>query len=113
MILGPVSVAVAWSATRHLGKQWRFQAALSADHELVRTGPYRFVRHPIYASMLGMLLAVGLVWTWWPRLIAGIIVFIAGTEVRVRAEDRLLEERFQDVFVAYRSRVRAYIPGLR
>ena len=113
MILGPVSVAVAWSATRHLGKQWRFQAALSADHELVQTGPYRFVRHPIYASMLGMLLAVGLVWTWWPRLIAGIIVFLAGTEVRVRAEDRLLEERFQDAFVEYRSRVRAYIPGLR
>jgi len=113
MILGPVSVALAWFATRHLGKQWRFQAALSADHELVQTGPYRFVRHPIYASMLGMLLAVGLVWTWWPRFIAAIIVFVAGTEVRVRAEDRLLEERFQDAFVAYRSRVRAYIPGLR
>lgn len=113
MILGPVSVTLAWFATRHLGKQWRFQAALSADHELVQTGPYRFVRHPIYASMLGMLLAVGLVWTWWPRFIAAIIFFLAGTEVRVRAEDRLLEERFQDAFVAYRSRVRAYIPGLR
>jgi protein-S-isoprenylcysteine O-methyltransferase Ste14 len=60
-----------------------------------------------------MLLAVGLVWTWWPRFIAAIIVFVAGTEVRVRAEDRLLEERFQNAFVAYRSRVRAYIPGLR
>ena len=33
MILGPVSVTLAWFATRHLGKQWRFQAALSADHE--------------------------------------------------------------------------------
>ena len=113
MILGPVSVALAWSATRHLGKQWRFQAALSADHELIQTGPYRFVRHPIYASMLGMLLAVGSVWTWWPMFIAALIVYLAGTEIRVRAEDRLLEERFQEVFVAYRSRVRAYIPGLR
>jgi protein-S-isoprenylcysteine O-methyltransferase Ste14 len=113
MILGPVSVALAWSAARNLGKQWRFQAALSQDHELVQTGAYRLLRHPIYASMLGMLLAVGFVWTWWPMFIAAVIVFVAGTEIRVRAEDRLLEERFQDAFVAYRSRVRAYIPGLR
>ena len=44
---------------------------------------------------------------------AGVIAYIAGTEIRVRAEDRLLAERFKDAFVAYRSRVRAYIPGLR
>src|SRR5437879_3685687 len=56
MILGPLSVALAWAATRHLGKQWSYQAALTADHELIQTGPYRLVRHPIYASMFGMLL---------------------------------------------------------
>jgi hypothetical protein len=55
MVLGPPSVALAWAATRHLGKQWRYEAALSEDHELIQTGPYRWVRHPIYASMLGML----------------------------------------------------------
>jgi protein-S-isoprenylcysteine O-methyltransferase Ste14 len=113
MVLAPVSVTLAWSATRHLGRHWRYQAALSQDHELVQTGAYRLLRHPIYASMLGMLLAVGLVWTWWPMFIAAIIVFVAGTEIRVRTEDRLLEERFQEAFVTYRSRVRAYIPGLR
>jgi len=63
--------------------------------------------------MLGMLLAVGLVWTWWPMFLAAIVFFITGTEIRVRAEDRLLQERFQQVFLAYRSRVRAYLPGLR
>ena len=66
MVLGPASVGLAWFAVRHLGKQWRIQAALSEDHELVQTGPYRWVRHPIYASMLGMLLATGFAKTWWP-----------------------------------------------
>ena len=113
MILGPASVVLAWMAARHLGKQWRFEAALIQDHELVQTGPYRFIRHPIYASMLGMLLATGFAWTWWPMFAAGVIAYLAGTEIRVRAEDRLLEERFQEAFKAYRSRVRAYIPGLR
>jgi len=113
MILAPLSVALGWAAARHLGKQWRFEAALSEDHELIQTGPYRWVRHPIYASMLGMLLATGFVWTWWPMFVAGLIFFLAGTEIRVRAEDRLLAERFQDSFTAYRSRVRAYIPFIR
>jgi len=60
IILAPASVVLGWAAARHLGKQWRFEAALSEDHELVQTGPYRWIRHPIYASMLGMLLATAL-----------------------------------------------------
>ena len=59
MILGPLSVGLVWSATRHLGTQWRCQAVLNANHELVKTGPYARVRHPIYLSMLGMLVASG------------------------------------------------------
>ncbi len=113
MVLGPFSVALAWAAARRLGKQWRYVAAVSEDHELIQTGPYRWVRHPIYLSMLGMLMATGAAWTWWPMWIAGAVTFLAGTEVRVRAEDRLLEDRFQDSFRAYRRRVPAYIPFLR
>jgi len=110
MVLGPPSVALAWTATRHLGKQWRYEAALGEDHELIQTGPYRWVRHPIYTSMLGMLLATGAARTWWPMLVAALIAFLAGTEIRVRAEERLLAERFKDSFISYRSRVPAFIP---
>lgn len=113
MVLGPPSVALAWAATRHLGKQWRYQAALRADHELIQTGPYRWMRHPIYTSMLGMVLATGFCWTWWPMMIAAVVCFLAGTEIRVRAEDRLLAERFPEEHAAYRKRVPAYLPFLR
>jgi protein-S-isoprenylcysteine O-methyltransferase Ste14 len=113
MILAPPPVALVWAATRHLGKQWRYVAALREDHELIRTGPYRWLRHPIYASMLGMQLATGFCWTWWPMFVAALIFAIAGTEVRLRAEDQLLESRFQDDFRDYRSRTRAYIPFVR
>lgn len=113
MILGPPSVALAWWATRHLGKQWRYEAALSDDHDLIQTGPYSWVRHPIYASMFGMLLATGACQAWWPMFAGGVVAFLLGTEVRVRAEERLLRDRFMDVFTAYRSRVRAYIPFVR
>jgi protein-S-isoprenylcysteine O-methyltransferase Ste14 len=113
MVLGPLSVALAWYATRHLGKQWRYEAALIEDHELVRTGPYRWIRHPIYTSLFGMLMATGAAYTWWPLWIAGAVAYIIGTEIRVAAEDRLLAERFGPAFDEYRAKVPAYIPFIR
>jgi protein-S-isoprenylcysteine O-methyltransferase Ste14 len=113
MILSPPSVALAWAATRHLGKQWRYKAALNEDHELIQTGPYSWLRHPIYASMLGMLLATLAAWTWWPMAIGSLIAFLAGTEIRIRAEERLLADRFGESFTAYRSRTHGYIPFVR
>ena len=113
MLMGPPAVVLVWSATRHLGKHWRYEAALSADHQLIKTGAYNRLRHPIYASMLCMLLATGLAYSWWPMLVAGIFLFLIGTEIRVRAEDRILEEYFQEEFLEYRSRIPAYIPFIR
>lgn len=111
--LGPISVVLAWASAHELGKQWGFEAAIGVDHKLIQTGPYRWMRHPIYTSMFGMLMATAAAYTWWPLWVAGAAAFIAGTEIRVRAEERLLEEHFQDSFREYRSRVRAYFPFLR
>ena len=113
MILGPPSVVLVWMAARHLDKQWRFEAALSEDHKLITTGPYRWLRNPIYASMLGMLLATGFTKTWWPLLVAGVVFFVIGTEIRVRSEEKLLAARFRDEFAKYKATTPAYFPFLR
>src|SRR5258708_7511462 len=57
-----------WSGVRALGRQWRIDAGLNPDHELVRSGAYRFVRHPIYASMFFLLLGTGFLVTPLPVL---------------------------------------------
>ena len=113
MILGPPSVVLVWMAARHLDKQWRFEAALSEDHKLITTGPYRWLRNPIYASMLGMLLATGFAKTWWPLLVSGVVFFVIGTEIRVRVEEKLLEARFGEEFRRYKASTPAYLPFLR
>ncbi len=113
MILMPLSVALAWSAARNLGKQWRYEAALSEDHELVRTGPYRWIRHPIYTSILGMTLATLAGWTWWPMAVASLVFNLAGAEVRIRAEERLLVARFGRVYAEYKRTTHAFIPFVR
>lgn len=110
---GVLAVACAWASVRALGKQWRVDAGLNSDHELVQSGPYRFVRHPIYASMLGIFLMGGLVLTSWPAFAVALVVFIAGAEIRVRLEDGLLLSRFGGAFEAWKKRVPAYVPFIR
>jgi len=108
-----LSIALFWNAIASLGKQWRFDAGLNRDHELVQAGAYRIVRHPIYASMLGMLLA-DICWLGtlpgWP---IAAVLFLAGTEIRVRVEDGLLRERFGEKFLAWRKSRPAYVPLVR
>jgi protein-S-isoprenylcysteine O-methyltransferase Ste14 len=112
-IFGVIAVLLAWTAVPHLGKQFRVQAGLYHDHELVRSGPYAVVRHPIYASLLAILLSTLLLLTPWRWTAVSLALFIAGTEIRVRAEDRLLASRFGDEFERYRKSVPAYIPFVR
>jgi protein-S-isoprenylcysteine O-methyltransferase Ste14 len=98
---------------RALGRQWRIDAGLNPDHELVTSGPYRVVRHPIYTSMLCVLSGTGFLIAPLPILLLSTLVFIAGAEIRMRIEDKLLASRFGERFEDYRRRVPAYIPFVR
>jgi protein-S-isoprenylcysteine O-methyltransferase Ste14 len=104
---------LSWTAVRALGRHLQFDAALKADHQLVQSGAYRIVRHPIYASMLCLLLGIGFMITPPLLFLIAVVVFLAGSEIRVRIEDRLLAARFGDEFRSYRQAVSAYIPFLR
>ncbi len=104
---------LSWTSARTLGRQWRIDAGLNADHELIQTGAYRVIRHPIYASMLCMLLGAGFMLTRWPFFALSLVVFLVGIEIRVRVEDGLLLSRFGAKFLEYKRNVRAYIPMVR
>jgi len=113
VVLFALGILLSWTSTRALGRQWRIDAGLSSDHELIMAGPYRFLRHPIYTSMLCVLLATGFVATPPLLFLLAIVVFIFGTEIRVRIEEKLLASQFGDTFQQYRQNVPAYIPFLK
>jgi protein-S-isoprenylcysteine O-methyltransferase Ste14 len=108
-----LAALLSWTATRALGRHLRFDAALTSDHELVRAGPYRILRHPIYTSMFCLLLGTGFLITPPLLFLGAIILFIGGTEIRVRIEDALLASRFDEKFREYQRSVSAYIPLVR
>jgi protein-S-isoprenylcysteine O-methyltransferase Ste14 len=100
-------------AVRELGKQWSLEARLVEGHDLVTTGPYDLVRHPIYTAMLGKLIATGIVLSYWPVVIVAMVIFLIGTFIRTRFEERLLREAFGEQFEKWRARVPGLIPFLK
>ena len=106
------SAWIAMAAVTALGKEWSVTARLVEGHKLITRGPYRFVRHPIYTSMFGMLLATGLAISHWVALGPAIVIFFAGTVIRVRSEERLLRAEFGSEFESYTQRVAAMLPGV-
>jgi protein-S-isoprenylcysteine O-methyltransferase Ste14 len=119
LILSAVATAIAvvsewfcFVAARALGKQWALVARVVHGHELVNQGPYSVVRNPIYLAMLGMLVATGLAVSHWQALVLAFLVFLAGNEIRIRSEERLLREEFGAAFDDYARRVPAIFPRI-
>jgi protein-S-isoprenylcysteine O-methyltransferase Ste14 len=110
-----VAIGSVWfcsAAVRTLGKQWSITARVLEGHKLITEGPYSVVRNPIYTGMFGMLLATGLAISHWLGLLIAIVVFAAGTAIRVHSEEKLLRETFLEEFESYARKVPAVVPFL-
>jgi protein-S-isoprenylcysteine O-methyltransferase Ste14 len=94
-----------------LGRNWSATVTVKEHHELIRSGPYRYVRHPIYTGLLlgygGSAIARGE----WRGVLAVVIVLVALWR-KLRLEERWMLETFGDAYRRYRGEVRALIPFL-
>lgn len=96
---------------RMFGISSGFGAALYQDHHLVRNGPYRVIRHPMYLAVILTAFGALLVFrTWTMALYAPLSL---GVVVRARREERLLAEEFGEEWHAYSQEVNAWLPRLR
>lgn len=111
--LALASAAFGAAAIRELGRQWSLTARLLEGHELVTSGPFSRVRHPIYSALLGLLLATGLAWSSWPMTLAAVAVYLLGTHLRAGREEGLLLAQFGDRYRDYARRVPRLLPRLR
>jgi protein-S-isoprenylcysteine O-methyltransferase Ste14 len=94
-----------------LGSNWSGAVAVKQGHELVRGGPYRIVRHPIYFGLLLAILGTALAIGELRGLVALPIAFTAWFS-KARSEERFLVEQFGAVYLAYRREVKQLIPFL-
>lgn len=102
-------IAFAIWARFHIGKNWSGVVTVKQGHELVRTGPYAIVRHPIYSGVLLGLLGTAIAGTELRGLIA---VAIAAFMWRLKygIEESFMIQQFGEEYVQYRREVKATIP---
>ena len=94
-----------------LGRNWSGTVTVKAGHELIRNGPYRFVRHPIYSGILAGLLGTSIGEGTLPSL-TGMAIAFCGFRMKWRMEERFMLEQFGAQYAQYRREVKAVIPGL-
>ena len=92
-------------AIRELGKQWSLTARVLDTHELVQSGPFAQVRHPIYSALLGLLLATGLALSTALLTAVAAAAYLAGTYWRALREEALLRAHFGAAYDDYARRV--------
>ncbi|GMV00273.1 MAG: hypothetical protein AMXMBFR51_30050 [Ignavibacteriota bacterium] len=109
-ILAIASVWLGLSAVKTLGKQWNIKAQIIEGHELITTGPYKIVRHPIYSALFGLLIVTGYSMTLLWAFIIAIVFYFIGTIFRTRVEEQLLIQHFGDQYEKYKKKVPAIIP---
>ncbi len=93
----------------HLGRNWSRSVTIKEDHELIVTGPYALVRHPIYTGLLtgliGTVLAVAEL-----RAVLGLAMIAISLWLKLRLEEKWMRAQFGAKYEAYAGRVAALVP---
>jgi protein-S-isoprenylcysteine O-methyltransferase Ste14 len=96
-------------ARRHIGANWSRFVTIKQDHELITTGPYALVRHPIYTGLLTAFLGTAIATTQLRGLIAFALIAIS-LLYKLRLEEQWMRAQFGDTYADYSRRVAALVP---
>jgi protein-S-isoprenylcysteine O-methyltransferase Ste14 len=98
-------------ARRALGRNWSGEISIKVEHQLIRSGPYRLLRHPIYTGLLAMYVGTAIVSGEWLAVVGLAMAGFAYWR-KIRLEEANLNLAFGDEYDAYRRETWALVPGL-
>ncbi|HEY43541.1 MAG TPA: isoprenylcysteine carboxylmethyltransferase family protein [Anaerolineae bacterium] len=97
---------------RTLGIHWSTTLQFKEGHTLVTSGPYKFVRHPMYSALIFFFIGISIVSSFWP-FIALVLILILFFFRIIEREEAMMIEQFGDEYQAYMKRTGRCLPGLR
>jgi protein-S-isoprenylcysteine O-methyltransferase Ste14 len=95
-----------------LGRFFTSRVAIQPGQRVVRAGPYRVLRHPSYAGMLAALLGLGVLLDSWPAVLVIVLLPLAGLLVRIRVEERTLEDALGEEYRRYAAETSRLVPRI-
>jgi protein-S-isoprenylcysteine O-methyltransferase len=105
-------IALRWYAIIYLGRYFTVNVAIAADHRVIETGPYRYVRHPSYTGALTAFLGLGLCLANWLSLACAVIPTLCVFLWRIRIEEAALVEGLGGKYRDYMRHTRRLIPAI-
>ncbi len=112
IVITAAGIGFAIWARLYLGGNWSAAVTVKVGHQLVRTGPYRWVRHPIYTGMIFGLLGTALVQRQLGGLVA-VVLFYMGFKIKSKIEEQAMTSTFGAEYNEYSRTTGAIIPRLR
>jgi protein-S-isoprenylcysteine O-methyltransferase Ste14 len=108
LVIFALGLVFAIWARLHLGRNWGTPMTQKDEPDLVTSGPYRLVRHPIYSGILlaGAGTAVALSWSWLVAVALAAVYFLYSATL----EERFLSEQFPDTYPAYKRSTKMLLP---
>jgi protein-S-isoprenylcysteine O-methyltransferase Ste14 len=103
-------IALRFWAVGTLRSFFSYTVQIKEQHQVIESGPYRFVRHPAYAGSLLTVVGVGFALQSWAAVLVIASVFIVAFGYRMRVEERTLVGALGEEYVAYSKRVKRLIP---
>lgn len=112
LLLTVAGIALAIWARFYIGQNWSGNVTIKVGHELIRTGPYRWVRHPIYSGILLAIFGTALAKGEAVGVIS-IALFWLGFLIKSRKEEEFMRKTFGEQYVEYSRMTGALVPKLR
>ena len=118
-VIGPVGlvlfvsgIIIRWSAVWTLGKYFTGTLVIKDDHQLVRTGLYKYLRHPSYSGSLLAHFGLGLSFCSWFSLLFSTFPYFVAAAYRMHVEEKVLEETFGSEYLNYAKSTKRLIPSV-
>lgn len=112
VLLTAAGIGLAIWARLHIGSNWSSAVSIKVGHQLIRTGPYAYVRHPIYSGILLAMAGTSLV-RGQPRGFIAVLLLVVGLFLKLQMEEHYMRTTFGPEYDEYSRSTGALVPRLR
>lgn len=111
-ILFLISCFIRWWGFNSIGIYFNPRVAIYEEHELITSGAYKNIRHPLYLGSLVSFIAIPMVFNSWGGLLIILATTVPALVYRINVEEKLMEKHFGDAYLDYKSKTKRLIPGI-